>query len=93
MWPTSQLIRTLGTTAPNRILGIGLVAALITGAANFLLSQRQQRLSASLQESKRLAEAVEATRRHLTDLVNGIEAVIWESDAEMHRFTFVNGDW
>ncbi len=90
MWPTPQLIRTLGTTAPNRILGIGLLAALITGAANFLLSQRQRRLSESLRESKRLAAAVEATRRHLTDLVNGIEAVIWESDAEMYRFTFVN---
>ena len=90
MWPTSPLIRTLGTTSPNRILGIGLVAALITGVSNFLLAQRQQRLGESLRESKRLAQTVEATRRHLTDLVNGIEAVIWESDAEMYRFTFVN---
>jgi PAS domain S-box-containing protein len=90
MWPKESLIATLGTTSPNRILAIGLVAALITAVANYLLAQRQRRLSASLRESERLTEAVEATRRHLTDLVNGIEAVIWESDAEMHRFTFVN---
>ena len=88
--PTPQLIETLRTTSPGRILAIGLVAALITGVANYLLAQRQRRLSASLRESERLTEAVETTRRHLTDLVNGIEAVIWESDAEMYRFTFVN---
>jgi PAS domain S-box-containing protein len=90
MWPTPKLINTLRTTSPNRILAIGLVAALITAVANYLLAQRQRRLSASLRESERLTDAVEATRRHLSDLVNGIEAVIWESDAEMYRFTFVN---
>jgi PAS domain S-box-containing protein len=90
LWPTPRLIRTLGGTSPKRILGIGLVATLITGVANYLLAQRQRRLSASLRESERLADAVDATRRHLSDLVNGIEAVIWESDAEMYRFTFVN---
>ena len=29
-------------------------------------------------------------RQHLSDLVNGVEAAIWESDAEMKHFTFVN---
>jgi PAS domain S-box-containing protein len=90
MWPKQSLIATLGSASPNRILAIGLVAALISAVANYLLAQRQSRLSAALRESERLTEAVEATRRHLSDLVNGIEAVIWESDAEMYRFTFVN---
>ena len=88
--PTPLLTATLRTGAPPRILTIGLVASLVVAVANYLLAQRQARLAASLKESERLTADVEATRRHLSDLVNGIEAVIWESDADIHRFTFVN---
>ena len=66
------------------------MATLVVAVANYLLAQRQARLGESLLESERLAADVEATRRHLSELVNGIEAVIWESDADIHRFTFVN---
>ena len=90
LWPTPLMVDTLRTAAPQRILTIGLLSALILAIANFLLAQRQERLAQSLQESERLTADVEATRRHLSDLVNGIEAVIWESDAGVHHFTFVN---
>ena len=90
LWPTPLLTATLRTGAPPRILIIGLVATLIAAAANYLLAQRQARLRDSLQESERLTVDVEVTRQHLSDLVNGIEAVIWESDADIHHFTFVN---
>lgn len=90
LWPTPLMVATLRTAAPQRILTIGLLSTLILAIANFLLAQRQARLGQSLQESERLAADVEETRRHLSDLVNGIEAVIWESDAGVHRFTFVN---
>ena len=90
LWPTPLLTATLRTGAPPRILIIGLVATLVLAAANSLLAQRQARLHESLQESERLTADVEATRRHLSELVNGIEAVIWETDADIHRFTFVN---
>ena len=90
LWPTPLMVATLHTAAPQRILTIGLLSTLILAIANFLLAQRQARLGQSLQESERLAATVETTRRHLSDLVNGIEAVIWESDAGVHRFTFVN---
>lgn len=90
LWPTPLMVAALRTAAPQRILTIGLLSTLILAIANFLLAQRQARLGQSLLESERLAADVEATRRHLSDLVNGIEAVIWESDAGVHRFTFVN---
>ncbi len=90
LWPTPLLGVTLRTGAPPRTVTIGLAAALVVAVASYLLGQRQTRLQESLGESKRLAADVEATRRHLSDLVNGIEAVIWESDADIHRFTFVN---
>ena len=90
LWPTPLMVATLRTAAPQRILTIGLLSTLILAIANFLLAQRQARLGQSLLESERLAADVEATRQHLSDLVNGIEAVIWESDAGVHRFTFVN---
>ncbi len=90
LWPTPLLSVTLRTGAPPRIVTIGLVASLVVAVASYLLGQRQARLQESLGESERLAADVEATRRHLSDLVNGIEAVIWESDADIHRFTFVN---
>ena len=84
------MVATLRTAAPQRILTIGLLSSLILAIANFLLAQRQSKLGQSLRESERLAATVEATRRHLSDLVNGIEAVIWESDAGVQHFTFVN---
>ena len=90
LWPTPLLVSTLRTGAPWRILGIGLVATCLLALANFLLAQHQARLAESLRESERLTADVEATQRHLTEVVNGIEAGIWESDAEMSRFTFVN---
>ena len=90
LWPTPLMEATLRTAAPQRILTIGLLSTAILAIANFLLAQRQARLGQSLLESERLAAAVETTRQHLSDLVNGIEAVIWESDAGVHRFTFVN---
>ncbi len=88
--PTPLLVSTYHTSAPQRILLIGLLASFALALANHLLAQREQRLAESLRESERLAADVEATRRHLSELVNGIDAVIWESDAELHRFTFVN---
>ena len=88
--PTSLLSATYRTPAPPRILFIGLLASVVLAAANHLLAQRERRLAESLRESERLTADVEATRRHLSDLVNGIEAVIWESDADAQHFTFVN---
>ena len=90
LWPTPLMVATLRSAAPQRILTIGLLSTLILAIANALLAQRQARLGQSLRESERLAATVETTRQHLSDLVNGIEAVIWESDAGMQRFTFVN---
>ncbi len=90
LWPTPTLATTLRTAVPQRILLIGLVASLVVAAANFLLAQHGERLAESLRESKRLASDRDAARRRLSELVNGIEAVIWESDAERQRVTFVN---
>ena len=90
LWPTPLLVSTLRTGAPWRILGIGLTATGLLGVASYLLAQHQTRLAVSLSESKRLAADVAATQKHLHEVVNGVEAAIWESDAEMQRFTFVN---
>ncbi len=90
LWPTPLLLSTLHTGQPLRILGIGLVASLVISVANFLLAQRQAHLARSLRETERLASDMEATRRHLSEMVNGIDAVIWESDDATGRFTFVN---
>ena len=90
IWPTPLLLSTLRTAQPRRILGIGLLASLVIAVANFLLAQRQVHLARSLRETERLAADVDATRRHLSEMVNGIDAVIWESDAATGRFTFVN---
>ena len=90
LWPTPLLLSTLRTAQPQRILVIGLLASLVIAVANFLLAQRQASLTQSLRETERLAADVEATRRHLSEMVNGIDAVIWESDAATGRFTFVN---
>ena len=90
LWPTPQFVSTLQTAAPQRILALGLLTALIVAAANYLLGQRQARLEASLGESRRLAADLAAAQRHLSELVNGIEAVVWESDLQTDRFTFVN---
>ena len=90
IWPTAALASILRTAAPQRILIIGVLAALVVAAANFLLAQREERLGESLRESERLAADRDAARRRLSELVNGIEAVIWESDAERGRVTFVS---
>ena len=90
IWPTPLLIASLHTGAPWRILGIGLVATLLLAFANYLLTEHQRRLATALRESTRLAATVEETRRHLSDLVNGIDAAIWESDAGGRHLTFVN---
>lgn len=90
LWATPLLIADLHTGASWRILGIGTVAALLLAFANVLLAQREARLAESLRESKRLAADVAASQQHLSEVVNGIEAAIWESDAQMTRFTFVN---
>ncbi len=90
LWPTPLLLSTLRTGQPFRILGIGLVASLVISVATFLLAQRQAHLTQSLRETERLAADVEATRHRLSELVNGIDAIIWESDTATGRFTFVN---
>ena len=90
IWPTPLLLSTLRTAQPRRILVIGLLATLVIAVANFLLAQRQAHLAQSLRETERLAADVDATRRHLSEMVNGIDAFIWESDAATGRFTFVN---
>lgn len=90
LWPTPLLLSTLRTAQPRRILGIGLLASLVIAVANFLLAQRQAHLTQSLRETERLAADVDTTRRHLSEMVNGIDAVIWESDTASGRMTFVN---
>lgn len=90
LWPTPQFGAALRTAAPQRILALGLLAALSVAAATFLLAQHQSSLAAALRESKRLAVDVLAAQHRLSDLVNGIEAVVWESDLATERFTFVN---
>ena len=90
IWPTPTMMTTLHTAAPQRILVIGVLAALVVAVANYLLAQREERLEESLRESERLASDRDAARRRLSELVNGIEAVIWESDAERQRVTFVS---
>ena len=91
VWPTAALAAILRTAAPPRILIIGVLAALVVAVANLLLAQREERLAESLRESERLAADRDAARRRLSELVNGIEAVIWESDAGRGRITFVSG--
>ena len=87
LWPTPLMVATLRTAAPQRILTIGLLSTIILAIANFLLAQRQAQVWAfRCVQSERLTADVEATRRHLSDLVNGIEAVIWESDAGVQHF-------
>ena len=90
LWPTHLLLSTLRTAQPWRILGIGLLASAVTAIASYLLNQHQARLTQSLRESERLASDVDVTRRRLSEMVNGIDAVIWESDAASGRFTFLN---
>ncbi len=90
LWPTPLLLSTLRTAQPWRILVIGLLASVVTAVASFLLTQHQARLTQSLRETERLASDVEETRRRLSETVNGIDAVIWESDAASGRFTFLN---
>lgn len=90
LWPTAQFVAALHTAAPQRIFGLGLLATLVVAAATFRLGQRQESLAASLRESTRLAADLAAAQRHLSELVNGIEAVVWESDLAMERFTYVN---
>ncbi len=90
LWPTPLLLATLRTAQPWRILVIGLLASAVTAVASFLLAQHQARLTQSLHETERLAADVDETRRRLSEMVNGIDAVIWESDAASGRFTFLN---
>ena len=90
LWPTPLLLSTLRTAQPWRILLIGLLASVVTAVASFLLTQHQARLTQSLHETGRLASDVDEARRHLSEMVNGIDAVIWESDAASGRFTFLN---
>ncbi len=90
LWATPQFIAALRTAAPQRILALGLLATAVVATATFVLARRQESLAASLRESTRLAADVAAAQRRLSDLVNGIEAMVWESDLSMERFTFVN---
>ena len=90
LWPTPLFLSTLRTAQPWRILVIGLLASAVTAVASFLLTQHQARLTQSLHETGRLASDVDETRRRLSETVNGIDAVIWESDAASGRFTFLN---
>ena len=90
LWPTPLLLSTLRTAQPWRILVIGLLASAVTAVASFLLTQHQERLTQSLHETERLAADVDETRRRLSEMVNGIDAIIWESDAASGRFTFLN---
>ena len=41
-------------------------------------------------ETGRLREATKATERRLQELVQSIDAIVWEADAKTHQFTFVN---
>ena len=41
-------------------------------------------------ESERLRAAAEASERRLRDLVQSIDAIVWEAEAKTHQFTFVS---
>jgi two-component system cell cycle sensor histidine kinase/response regulator CckA len=41
-------------------------------------------------ESERLRAAAEASERRLRELVQSIDAIVWEADAKTHQFTFVS---
>jgi PAS domain S-box-containing protein len=41
-------------------------------------------------ESERLRAAAEASERRLRELVQSIDAIIWEAEAKTHQFTFVS---
>ena len=43
-----------------------------------------------LTESERLRAAAEASERRLRELVQSIDAIVWEAEAKTHQFTFVS---
>jgi PAS domain S-box-containing protein len=43
-----------------------------------------------LTESERLRTAAEASERRLRELVQSIDAIVWEAEAKTHQFTFVS---
>ena len=43
-----------------------------------------------LTESERLRTAAEASGRRLRELVQSIDAIVWEAEAQTHQFTFVS---
>ena len=43
-----------------------------------------------LTESERLRTAAEASERRLRELVQSIDAIVWEAEAQTHQFTFVS---
>jgi PAS domain S-box-containing protein len=55
--------------------------------------QRQGRLLLTVEdltESERLRTAAEASGRRLRELVQSIDAIVWEAEAKTHQFTFVS---
>ena len=55
-----------------------------SGAGRLLLTVEDQ------SESERLRAAAEASERRLSDLVQGVDAIVWEAEAGTQRFTFVS---
>jgi PAS domain S-box-containing protein len=64
-----------------------LVAFLFTGILTSYLSDRARR--EALNANQRRAEAVAAQQR-FADLVNSVEGIVWEADAETFAFSFVS---
>jgi K+-sensing histidine kinase KdpD len=64
-----------------------LMACLVAGVTSGQLSRRARR--AALDANQRRAEAVAEQRRY-RDLVNSVEGIVWEADAETFVFSFVS---
>ncbi len=88
--PTPLFADSVAMGAARRILIMGLAMTGIVAVTAFLLEQRQERLTKALAMSEELTETVEGMRVRLSNLVNGVEAVVWEGRRSPLRFTFVS---
>ncbi len=88
--PSRAVAASLSSGEPVRILVVGALATLALVAYNFLLHQRENRLREALGEKEQLSSAVEEAQSHVAELINDIDAIIWEADPETMRFFFVS---
>ena len=76
------------------------IEALKLGATDYVLKTRLGRLAPSIKralreaqekaESKRAQEQLSREQQRFMDLVNSVEGIVWEADADTFRFTFVS---